>query len=97
DARFRPCLASTRPRQCDSGGGRSPVVTGSLTARWGADTLATKQWGRDEMTGFRRRAFLGAAAATGAAALLPARRARAQSPVPRLGVLSDMTGPYAEA
>ena len=49
------------------------------------------------MAGLKRRALLGATAAAGAGALLPARRARAQSPVLRLGVLSDMTGPYAEA
>jgi branched-chain amino acid transport system substrate-binding protein len=49
------------------------------------------------MSILRRRALLRGAAVTSAAALLPGRRARAQAPTIRIGVLSDMSGQYSEA
>jgi branched-chain amino acid transport system substrate-binding protein len=41
-----------------------------------------------------RREILGSAAAAATTALLPATRARAQSPTIKLGVLTDLSGPY---
>jgi branched-chain amino acid transport system substrate-binding protein len=49
------------------------------------------------MSEIHRRALLRGAAATSAATVLPLRRSRAATPTVRIGILSDMSGPYAEA
>ncbi|MBN8872987.1 MAG: ABC transporter substrate-binding protein [Rhodospirillales bacterium] len=49
------------------------------------------------MPAFTRRTLLGTAAASAAATAVPLRRGRAQSAPIRIGILTDMSGPYAEA